>query len=99
MGYGRQEAGRALRFCGGDVSAAVGFVAEQRVKQQVRGARPVCAVWRARPLDSSNAGGSIAGLGVCVPCLRMSLLVITRSSLSFPAHGQAHTESRHQRAQ
>ncbi|GBF88993.1 hypothetical protein Rsub_01492 [Raphidocelis subcapitata] len=38
MGYDRREAGRALRFCGGDVSAAVAFIAEQRVKQQERAA-------------------------------------------------------------
>lgn len=37
MGYKKQEASRALRFCSGDVASAVAFIAEQRVKKQVRG--------------------------------------------------------------
>jgi hypothetical protein len=65
MGYKRQEAARALRFCGGDVAAAVNFIGQQRVKQQVRrregvgagvawlGAANACHISAALPLPPS----------------------------------------------
>ncbi|KIZ05684.1 NEDD8 ultimate buster 1 [Monoraphidium neglectum] len=38
MGYHTQESSRALRFCSGDVAAAVSFIGEQRAKQRERAA-------------------------------------------------------------
>ncbi|KAI8468889.1 MAG: hypothetical protein J3K34DRAFT_522552 [Monoraphidium minutum] len=38
MGYSKQEASRALRFCSGDVGAAVPFIADQRQRQEERAA-------------------------------------------------------------
>jgi len=73
MGYARAESIRALRFCAGDVAAAVAFIGDQRLQQEARAAEKRKA--RAWALERKRYGKT-GGKGVFVDRDGLDQLVV-----------------------